>query len=58
MSREQKLIDIMFQLAMVMREKKGMRHMTKEQLAEWIARNLDDCGFRTKPIGSSWGVLQ
>ena len=58
MSNEQKLIDITFQLAMVMREKRGMRHMTKEQLAAWVARNLRDCGFDTQPLGSSWGVLK
>jgi hypothetical protein len=58
MSNEQKLIDMMFTLAMVMREKHGMRHMTNEQLAEWIARNLSDCGFDTEPVGSSWGILK
>ena len=58
MNNEQQLIDMMFTLGMIMRDKSGMRHMTREQLAKWIARNLRDCGFDTEPIGSSWGVLK
>ena len=48
----------MFTLAMRVREEGGMRYHTKEQLAEWIARNLRDLGFDTQPMGSSWGVLK
>ena len=58
MKNEQQLIDMMFTLAMMMRDKSGMRYMTKEQLAEWVARNLADCGYITEPMGSSHGVLK
>jgi hypothetical protein len=30
---------------------------TQEEKAEWIAKQLRGCGFNTKPVGSSWGVL-
>ena len=56
--REQKLVDIMFQIAAVTLENserfKGIGH---EKHMEWVAEQLKNCGFPTKPIGSSWGVL-
>jgi hypothetical protein len=35
--------------------------MTKwdtEKKADWIAEQLRNCGFDTRPMGCSWGVLQ
>ena len=60
-SREQQLVDIAFQMVLTVLDKefhKNFYRMTKEQQAAWVARQLDGCGFPTKPVGSSWGVLQ
>lgn len=53
--REQKLVDIMFQVAMVAAE--HLHGKTDEEIAEWVRQQLDGCGFPTTPIGSSWGHL-
>ena len=54
--REQKLIDILFEVAMTLNSS-TFPDMTREELAEWIRRQLKGCGFPTTPIGSSWGIL-
>ncbi len=57
--REQKLIDICFSIAITV--KNYQRHFevfTDEEMAEWTARELKNCGFPTTPVGSSWGKLQ
>ena len=30
----------------------------QEKHMEWVAKQLEGCGFETKPVGASWGVLQ
>lgn len=30
---------------------------SREDVAEWVANQLKECGFPTKPCGASWGVL-
>ena len=56
---EQKLIDIMFQIALTIQANPGdFQGMTNEQVAEWVADQLRQCGFPTAPCGMSWGVLQ
>lgn len=54
-SEKQKLIDMLFEFAIVSAQ--CMHGKTNEEIAEWVRTNLDACGFKTKPIGSSWGVL-
>lgn len=54
-NREQKLIDIMFEIAML--APKVMHDRSKEEIAEWVRYNLAECGFKTMPCGLSWGVL-
>lgn len=57
-SNEQKLVDICFQLALTMRSnRKYFKKLTIEETAEWVARQLKECGFPTTPMGMSWGVL-
>lgn len=53
---EQKLIDIMFQVALVSAEYK--HNKSKEEIAAWVAKQLRECGFDTVPRGASWGVLK
>ena len=55
--REQKLVDIMFQTALMIHKNKGFDEMNAEELTGWVARQLEQCGFPTTPVGSSWGKL-
>jgi len=64
-TNDQKLIDICFQIAMTMHmlgivnESKGPQLiMSRDELADWIARQLKICGYDTEPVGSSWGRLK
>ena len=58
-SKEQKLVDIMFQIALAMKDKpQWVQNATREEIAAWVVGNLRDCGFDTYPSGSSWGVLK
>lgn len=57
-SREQKLIDICFQLVMTLHNHQDfLASKSREEIATWVANTYRDCGFPTTPIGSSWGVL-
>ena len=57
--REQKLIDIMFDIVLVLRENTDwLKNTTREEAAEWTANQLRQCGFDTQPMGASWGVLK
>lgn len=65
-SNEQKLVDLCFQIALMLSETKGTDREGKKltlyklpvpKKAEWIAQQLSLCGFPTTPCGSSWGVL-
>jgi len=55
-SKEQQLIDIMFQVALMCAER--MHGKSNEEIAEWVAHQLRECGFDTEPCGASWGVLK
>lgn len=55
-SREQKLVDIVFQVAIVAAQ--YLHGKTNEEIAEWTAKQLRECGFDTAPAGASWGVLK
>lgn len=57
-SREQELIDIIFEVGLTIADSSyKFKSMSKEEIAAWITKQLSGCGFETKPIGSSWGVL-
>lgn len=55
-SKEQQLIDMMFEVALMSAER--MHGKTKEEIAAWVALQLRLCGFDTTPCGASWGVLK
>ena len=60
MNREQKLVNIMFECVLLRHDPHHREHfdsLTQEQMAEWVASQLKDCGFPTTPVGSLWGVL-
>lgn len=54
-TNEQKLIDIMYQVAFTTAS--HMHNKSNEEIAKWVSKQLSDCGFKTEPRGSSWGVL-
>lgn len=58
-SREQKLIDLCFAVGMHLHiGRKHWNGKSREDVADWIADQLKSCGFPTKPVGMSWGVLE
>ena len=57
MNEKQQLIDIVFQIGLVIADSKVLQGMSNEKVAQWIAQQLKECGFETKPCGSSWGIL-
>lgn len=67
-NREQQLVDLCFQLVLtitndgpdrsdVSGHATAFAKKTNAEKAEWVARQLRLCGFDTRPIGLSWGVL-
>lgn len=61
--REQKLIDIMFEVAQFSSiywpaESKDEYFSKRDKHMEWVAKQLEGCGFKTVPMGASWGVLK
>ena len=54
---KQDLIDIIFSIALTIKDNDGLKAMNNEQMAEWVAKQLRGCGFNTEPCGCSWGVL-
>lgn len=65
-NREQKLIDLCFEIALMISDTKDDRDgkpltlykMPIEKKAKWIAKQLKDNGFSTEPCGSSYGILK
>jgi hypothetical protein len=56
--REQKLIDIMYEVGLTIADSKELQEMSKEDLAEWISGQLRLCGFDVIPVGMCWGYLR
>ncbi len=64
MKGDQELINAIFQIAQISAywwgkpEKEYYKDGHRDKHMEWVAKQLDLMGYSTKPIGSSWGVLQ
>ena len=56
--RIQSLINICFQVAITVNTEEFFCQRSNEDIAKWVADQLRQCGFDTKPCGSSWGVLK
>ena len=54
---KQKLVDIMFEIGLTIASNKNLQKSSNEQVADWIKNQLNQCGFPTTAVGSSWGVL-
>ena len=57
-TREQKLIDICFDLVITATSNPKFCALSNEEKARWVSRSLELCGFKTVPVGASWGILQ
>ncbi len=55
--REQKLVDILFQVAQMIATDKRLKKYTREEICAWTANQLSACGFQNVPRGASWGRL-
>jgi hypothetical protein len=58
--REQKLVDIMFEIAFMIHSNSAFKGKSQNeiQIAAYVADQLKQCGFETQPMGSSYGVLK
>ncbi len=54
-SNEQKLVNYCFEFAMLASD--YMKDKPYPEIAEWVAKNLAELGFHTRPVGSMWGKL-
>lgn len=55
---KQKLVDICFEIGTTLHMyRDSFKDKSVEEVAEWIASQLKQCGFPTHPVGGSWGVL-
>lgn len=59
MSKEQKLIDLMFEVALTVRDRcvASIGAPTREEVTVWVSDWLRQSGFEMRPSGSAWGVL-
>lgn len=59
-SNEQQLIDIMFRVVMVRHTNPDnmFGEMSRDEIMEWVALQLECEGYPTQPMGLSWGVLK
>jgi hypothetical protein len=55
----QDLIDLTFEIALAIQSNQEgyFKGKTREEVAKWVAEKLLNCGYPTKPMGCSWGVL-
>jgi aromatic ring-cleaving dioxygenase len=56
-TREQELIDIMFQMVLTTHSHHWFKTATTEEVAEWVRQQLGKNGFNVSPCGLSHGVL-
>ena len=54
---KQKLIDVCFQIALLVSSEPSFRELNEEAMADWVAHQLAGIGFPTKRMEISWGVL-
>tara|TARA_R110000851_G_scaffold209517_2_gene361947 strand:- start:7436 stop:7621 length:186 start_codon:yes stop_codon:yes gene_type:complete len=58
-NKTQKLIDIVFEVALTMKENNDwVQNATNGEIVEWVSKQLSSCGYNTIPMGASWGILK
>ena len=55
--REQKLVDLMFSMAITLADPNTSRRKSPDDVRAWVVERLRQNGFPTRPVGMSWGVL-
>jgi len=55
---QQILIDMMFEIGIMIHTDNRLRKLSRDEIGEWIAEQLRMMGFDTHPVGSSWGMLE
>jgi hypothetical protein len=58
MEDKQRLINIMFEVALMIKDSKELQKLPNDELATWVRKQLAMCGFDTEPCGASWGILK
>ena len=56
-SKEQQLIDIMFQAVLASTDDSVFCKRPRGERMAWVANTLRGMGYDTHPMGMSWGVL-
>lgn len=57
--QNQKLVDICFELVSSLSYNPiWISTVSHEDTMVWVAKQLRECGFDTRPVGLSWGVLK
>lgn len=57
--QNQKLIDICFSIVSSLSyNPMWLSTISHEDAMKWVAETLRNCGYDTKPMGVSWGVLE
>ena len=56
MDKEQKLIDLCFEIGIALRFNPAFQEKNSTEIGTWIAKQLRANGFNTSPSGMSWGV--
>ena len=48
----------MFQIGLMIHNNSYFKNKNNEEVCAWIRSQLEQCGFKTVPLGSSWGILK
>lgn len=56
---DQEIIDVIFSITLSIHENKWFKEKerTRDEVQEWVAKQLADFGIYTMPCGASWGIL-
>lgn len=58
--REQKLVDLCFEMVYIacdQTHREWFDNRTRDERMQWVANNLESCGFPTVPVGMVWGKI-
>ena len=56
-SKQQRLIDIMFQIAFMVHSHESFKGKDYDYISDYIREQLNACGFEVRPMGSSRAAL-
>lgn len=53
---KRKLFNVIFEMGIMIHNHVSFADKSTEEVAEWMASQLNKCGFYNIPIGACWGV--